>query len=744
MRCLSQKTSVRKYSSRFLQLASHTDWSEDALMATLRDGLKEEVKNGLIYYTTEPKDIDELIERAQMIDRRLWESKLDKKERVFPDRKNKNRSQNFARREPDGDVIMTGAQVDLAEARKKKLCFKCGRKGHQARRCRLKNIKGKEPEVRGLEARMVLFDSDGWNSEEKDSADAWNVYEDPEPDYTKSITSQDKAMTEESGGSADEPSCESDYECPSGIEELIDAYSENEPDQELPSTESEDEAIRGAHKLLADSQGRRKSPGEMLQSGEVKKDLQKIISWRERRRGERRKGAQNPVEQQHDGSLKGYEVHIDQKGSFPSIRTGGGEPHQKINTPDVEQQFVADSPIEPTHSRNDINTRLGRIQWRHVRTIAVPTWKAFCKVRRAHQPVEENRWIMEENLRNQNCKCFNHDFRCWANSEESWTDHTKNPVTKEIAYQHCFSWMMRYCPVPSHHWKNKKNILDDISTRKATASEERFAMRDGQLCCNINWCLNELRRHRETEIPWWACFNPCCKEHLPMKRRNKLHPFIPAVMVLNGQQCPCLRIGCLCGYDPRHPFHLEMSTPQTCISESCKEHEFFEKGLRIHRDSNRINNPETTREIDNLTEKFANWKIDQINDSKEPTIRIDVEVQGRRVLAEIDCGATGNFVNLEWARNQNMHIVEEGTAEITLFDGSKKEVPKRTTIISFKIGTTVHKQTFNALAETGRNKIVLGMPWLKEYNPSIDWRKKQVKIGKVERSQCATPSQQRG
>jgi len=275
MRCLSQKTSVRKYSSRFLQLASHTDWSEDALMATLRDGLKEEVKNGLIYFTTEPKDIDELIERAQMIDRRLWESKLDKKERVFPDRKNKNRSQNFARREPDGDVIMTGAQVDLAEARKKGLCFKCGRKGHQARRCRSKNIKGKEPEARGFEARMVLFDSDGWNSEEKDSADAWNVYEDPEPDYTKSITSQDKATTEESGGSADEPSCESDYECPSGIEELIDAYSENEPDQELPSTESEDEAIEGAHRLLADSQGQRKSPGEILQSEEVKKNLQK-------------------------------------------------------------------------------------------------------------------------------------------------------------------------------------------------------------------------------------------------------------------------------------------------------------------------------------------------------------------------------------------------------------------------------------------------------------------------------------
>src|SRR6266850_2366448 len=275
MRHLVQKTSVRKYSSRFLQLA---DWSEDALMATLRDGLKEEVKNGLIYFTEEPKDIDELIERAQMIDRRLWESRLDRKERIFPDRRNKNRTQNFARREPDDDVIMTGAQVNLSEAR------------------------------------MVLYDNDGWNSEEKDSAEIWDVYEDPEPDYAKPIASQDQVVL----GSvpyAESSSQESDYECPSGIEEFFDAHEENKPDQELPSTESEDEAIEGAHKLLAEIEGQQSYPEVEERSEEIKANLQKILSWRERRRGERRRRAQSSVEQQHDGSLKGQEVHISQKDS---------------------------------------------------------------------------------------------------------------------------------------------------------------------------------------------------------------------------------------------------------------------------------------------------------------------------------------------------------------------------------------------------------------------------------------------
>ena len=733
MRHLVQKTSVRKYSSRFLQLASHTDWSEDALMATLRDGLKEEVKNGLIYFTEEPKDIDELIERAQMIDRRLWESRLDRKERIFPDRRNKNRTQNFARREPDGDVIMTGAQVNLSEARKKGLCFECGRKGHQARSCRSKkNIRGKEPETKRLEARMVLYDNDGWNSEEKDSAEIWDVYEDPEPDYAKPIASQDQAELG-SVPHAESSSQESDYECPSGIEEFFDAHDENKPDQELPSTESEDEAIEGAHKLLAEIEGQQSYPEVEERSEEIKANLQKILSWRERRRGERRRRAQSSVEQQHDGSLKGQEVHISQKDSIPTIRTGGREPlrYQEISTLVAEQEHVADNPTESTSSRSEITTHLSRILWRNVRTSAVPAWKEYCKVRKAHQPAERNHWIMEENLRNQRCSCFDFDFRCWGYSGETWTDHTVNLVAKTIACQYCFSWMKRYCPVPSHHWKNKRNILQDISTRKATVLEERFAKRDGQLCCDLNWCLHEFSRHREVEIPWWACFNPCCKEHLPMKQRNRFYPFTPTVTLLNGQQCPCLRIGCLCGCDPRHPFHLEMSTPQLCLSNSCKDHEMWKKGLRIHCDSSRTSDPEITRGIDDLTRKFANWKIDQICDSKESTIRIDIEIRGQKVLAEIDCGATGNFVNLAWAMRQGMSITEKGTALVTLFDGSQKEVPKRTTVIPFKIGTAIHTQTFNVLEETGTNKVVLGMPWLKRYNPTINWKDRKVKIGKV-------------
>ena len=46
---------------------------------------------------------------------------------------------------------MTGAKVDLEKARRDKLCFNCGKQGHQARSCRVKR-KDQSPRVRMVRA----------------------------------------------------------------------------------------------------------------------------------------------------------------------------------------------------------------------------------------------------------------------------------------------------------------------------------------------------------------------------------------------------------------------------------------------------------------------------------------------------------------------------------------------------------------------------------------------------------------
>ncbi|EUC39526.1 hypothetical protein COCMIDRAFT_111330, partial [Bipolaris oryzae ATCC 44560] len=48
------------------------DWDDAALRAVFKDGLKENVKNGLIHYK-KPETLHALIELATRIDHRLWE-----------------------------------------------------------------------------------------------------------------------------------------------------------------------------------------------------------------------------------------------------------------------------------------------------------------------------------------------------------------------------------------------------------------------------------------------------------------------------------------------------------------------------------------------------------------------------------------------------------------------------------------------------------------------------------------------
>ena len=58
--------------------------------------------------------------------------------------------------------------------------------------CRSKKyLKGKHSVKEEIEARMVFYEDNGWNSEGQGSADEWNVHEEPEPDYTAStVTSR--------------------------------------------------------------------------------------------------------------------------------------------------------------------------------------------------------------------------------------------------------------------------------------------------------------------------------------------------------------------------------------------------------------------------------------------------------------------------------------------------------------------------------------------------------------------------
>src|SRR6202046_708286 len=126
-------------------ITSNLEWDEEALSDKFEEGLKPEVRSALIYYPREPKDLEELFERAQKVDREMWnrnsyqDRRLTKPYSGYDQSTTRyyNKHSNRNRIDREGDTIMTGAKVSMVDANKKEAgkCFNCGIKGHYARNC---------------------------------------------------------------------------------------------------------------------------------------------------------------------------------------------------------------------------------------------------------------------------------------------------------------------------------------------------------------------------------------------------------------------------------------------------------------------------------------------------------------------------------------------------------------------------------------------------------------------------------
>ena len=98
----------------------------------------------------------------------------------------------------------------------------------------------------------------------------------------------------------------------------------------------------------------------------------------------------------------------------------------------------------------------------------------------------------------------------------------------------------------------------------------------------------------------------------------------------------------------------------------------------------------------------------------------------------LDCGATGNFVSESFLRAQQLSTVPPkagaGTS-VTLADGSTQVASGVLHCAPVSIGTFSEKLDFVSLKLDGYDAI-FGMAWLFHHNPSIDWRRHTVRIGK--------------
>ena len=109
-------------------------------------------------------------------------------------------------------------------------------------------------------------------------------------------------------------------------------------------------------------------------------------------------------------------------------------------------------------------------------------------------------------------------------------------------------------------------------------------------------------------------------------------------------------------------------------------------------------------------------------------IKISSEKQeGIEIVEEgfLDCGATGKFIDQNYARAQGLDLEPlEKPIKVYNVDGT---LNKRGTIRqSVDLNIEIHGKTCTErflVTGLGKHKIILGYPWLKRMNPIIDWEK---------------------
>ena len=93
----------------------------------------------------------------------------------------------------------------------------------------------------------------------------------------------------------------------------------------------------------------------------------------------------------------------------------------------------------------------------------------------------------------------------------------------------------------------------------------------------------------------------------------------------------------------------------------------------------------------------------------------------------IDCGAGGMFIDQNFAKKFQIENLEKPIKAFNVDSTeNKKGMIKSYLDLEFQIGHKKFKEWFYVTG-LGKQKIILGFPWLNKYNPIIDWMKGEIK-----------------
>ena len=113
-------------------------------------------------------------------------------------------------------------------------------------------------------------------------------------------------------------------------------------------------------------------------------------------------------------------------------------------------------------------------------------------------------------------------------------------------------------------------------------------------------------------------------------------------------------------------------------------------------------------------------------------IMVKVHLYGEKEMvtinAMINSGATEDFIDQEVCNKHGIKMIrEKNPGEISLADGKPSAMGSVTHMTKVPMDISSHKElaTFQ-VANLQNDEVILGIPWLRKHNPTIDWNDKKI------------------
>jgi len=129
---------------------------------------------------------------------------------------------------------------------------------------------------------------------------------------------------------------------------------------------------------------------------------------------------------------------------------------------------------------------------------------------------------------------------------------------------------------------------------------------------------------------------------------------------------------------------------------------------------------------------YAALNYTETLDNDKDHIMVQIQLHGEKqsvtINAMIDSGATEDFVDREVCNKHRIKMIKaKNPREIYLADGKPSGMGPVTHLTKVPMDISSHRElaTFQ-VANLQKHEVILGMPWLREHNPTIDWNDKRI------------------